>query len=58
MMVMLVQREKNPTKYVSHHKLIKLLVENALQKEGHTWNNIVWAPFFLTEGEVDALQKT
>jgi hypothetical protein len=32
MMVALVQREKNPTEFVSHHDLINILVEHALQK--------------------------
>jgi hypothetical protein len=37
----LVQREKNPREVISHHDLIKILVEHALHKEGHTWNNII-----------------
>jgi hypothetical protein len=32
----LAQRDKNPREVVSHHDLIKLLVEHALQKEGHS----------------------
>jgi hypothetical protein len=29
---------------VSHHGLINILVEHALHKEGHNWNNIVRQP--------------
>jgi hypothetical protein len=56
MMETLVQREKNPREVVSHHGLIKLLVEHALHKEGFTWNNIIRPPVILTESEVVALQ--
>ena len=48
-MMTLAQRSKNPKDDISHHGLIKLLVEHALQKEGWTWNDVVRTPIVIPE---------
>jgi hypothetical protein len=55
-MITLTQRSKNPKDGISHHGLIKLLVEHAPHKKGRTWNDVVMEPTVIVEYAVVALR--
>jgi hypothetical protein len=49
------QKGQNPNDVVTHHDLIKLIIEHALQKNDHTWNDIIQPPLGPSEAPIAAL---